>query len=134
MDFGHEVLKMAGALAFVVLMLLVGLAWVRRNFGEVAGQKGEPVMRVMGGLRLGAGKHIMLVEIAGEVLVLGSTNRDLTLLTRIEDEQRIARLRTTTHPMLNTLESWLVAWKARNPNSRANPLPSQVVEDRVEPR
>jgi len=74
------------------------------------------------------------VEIAGEVLVLGSTNRDLTLLTRIEDEQRIARLRTTTHPMLNTLESWLVAWKARNPISRAKRLPSQNVEDRVEPR
>ena len=134
MDFGHEVLKMAGALALVVLILLVSLAWVRRTFGEVAGQTGEPVMRVMGGLRLGAGKHIMLVEIAGEVLVLGSTNRDLTLLTRIEDEQRIARLRTTTHPMLNTLESWLVAWKARNPISRTKPLPSQVVEDRVEPR
>ena len=118
MDFGHEVVKMAGALALIIIMLLAGLAWVRRTFGEVGGQSGEPILRVMGGLRLGAGKQILLVEVAGEVLVLGSTHRDLTLLTRIEEEHRIARLRSMTHPMLNTVEAWMSAWKSKTPHSR----------------
>ena len=131
MDFGHEVVKMAGALALVVVMLLGGLAWVRRTFGEVAGASGEPVMRVMGGLRLGAGKHIMLVEVAGEVLVLGSTNRDLTLLTRIEDEHRIARLRMAAHPLLNPLAAWMEAWKSRPPVSGRKPLSSRMAKESV---
>ena len=133
MDFGHEVVKMAGALALVVVMLLGGLAWVRRTFGEVAGASGEPVMRVMGGLRLGAGKHIMLVEVAGEVLVLGSTNRELTLLTRIEDEHRIARLRTAPHPLLNPFSAWMGGWKSRWSTSHNKPLSSQNAQESIHP-
>ena len=38
MDLTHEALKMAGALALVVMVLLGGLAWVRRTFGELPGQ------------------------------------------------------------------------------------------------
>ena len=133
MDFGHEILKMVGALAFVVVMLLVGLVWVRRTFGEVAGQSGDPVMRVMGGLRLGAGKQIMLVEVAGEVLVLGSTNRDLTLLTRIEDEHRIARLRTAAHPLLNTVDSWIGAWTSKASGSGSSRFPSHSVDESAKP-
>ena len=34
----------------------------------------------------------MLVEVAGEVLVLGSSGRDLTLLTRVTEEARVAKL------------------------------------------
>ncbi|MDR4495556.1 MAG: flagellar biosynthetic protein FliO [Nitrospirales bacterium] len=131
MDFGHEVIKMTGALALVVLLLLGILVWARKTFGETGSASGESVMRVMGGLRLGAGKQIVLVEVAGEVLVLGTTNREMTLLTRIKDEQRIASLRTVTHPVLNTLDSWIATWKSGIRMSRANPTSSQIVKERV---
>jgi flagellar biogenesis protein FliO len=110
MDLTHEALKMAGALALVVVVLLGGLAWVRRTFGEVPGKTGDPVMRILGGLRVGAGKQIMLVEIAGEVLVLGTTARELTLLTTIVDADRIHRLRSIANPVVGRLGVWLGQW------------------------
>ena len=110
MDLTHEALKMAGALALVVVVLLGGLAWVRRTFGEVPGKTGDPVMRILGGLRVGTGKQIMLVEIAGEVLVLGTTARELTLLTTIVDADRIHRLRSIANPVVGRLGVWLGQW------------------------
>ena len=89
MDLAHEALKMAGALALVVVLLLGGLVWVRR---------------------VGAGKQIMLVEIAGEVLVLGTTAREMTLLTTIADADRIHRLRSIANPVVGRLGVWFGQW------------------------
>ncbi len=107
MDFTQEVFKMAGALAVVVIILLAGLAWVRRTFGEIPGNGGEPLMRVLGGLRVGTGKQIMLVDVAGEVLVLGTTAKDMTLLTTITDEERTTRMRGLANPVASRIGSWL---------------------------
>ncbi len=107
MDLTHEALKMAGALALVVLVLLGGLAWVRRTFGESPGNGGEPLMRVLGGLRVGTGKQIMLVDVAGEVLVLGTTAKGLTLLTKITDENRASRVRLLANPIVGRIGTWL---------------------------
>ena len=110
MDLTHEALKMAGALALVILVLLCGLAWVRRTFGEIPGKGGEPLMRVLGGLRVGTGKQIMLVDVAGEVLVLGTTAREMTLLTKITDEERTSRVRSLANPIAGRIGSWVGQW------------------------
>lgn len=110
MDLTHEALKMAGTLALVVVVLLGGLAWVRRTFGELPGKSGDPVMRLLGGLRVGAGKHIMLVEVAGEVLVLGMTAREMTLLTTIADVDRVDRLRSIANPVVERFGAWCGQW------------------------
>ena len=110
MDLTHEALKMAGALAVVVLILLGGLAWVRRTFGETPGIGGEPLMRVLGGLRVGTGKQIMLVDVAGEVLVLGTTAREMTLLTKITDEERTSRMRSLPNPVAGRIGAWFGQW------------------------
>jgi flagellar biogenesis protein FliO len=106
MDLTHEALKMAGALVLVVVVLLGGLAWVRRAFGELPGKSGDPVMRILGGLQVGTGKQIMLVEIAGEILVLGTTAREMMLLTTIVDPDRIHRLRSVANPVVGRLGAW----------------------------
>jgi flagellar biosynthetic protein FliO len=110
MDLTHEALKMAGALAVVVVLLLAGLAWVRRAFGELPGKTGDPVMCVLGGLRVGTGKQIMLVEIAGEILVLGTTQREMTLLTTIADADRIQKLHSIANPVAGRLGMWVGQW------------------------
>ncbi len=96
MDFADQALKMAGALAVVVSLLLGGMFVLKRLMGESQGYLSQSILRMLGGLRLGQGKTIMLVEVAGEVLVLGSTARELTLLTRISDQERVKQLRTTS--------------------------------------
>ncbi len=110
MDLTHEALKMAGTLALVVLVLLGGLAWVRRTFGELPGKSGDPVMRILGGLRVGTGKHIMLVEVAGEVLVLGTSPREMTLLTTVADADRVDRLRSIGSPIAGPFGALLGQW------------------------
>ncbi len=118
MDLTHEALKMAGALAVVIIILLAGLTWVRRTFGEIPGNGGEPLMRVLGGLRVGTGKQIMLVDVAGEVLVLGTTAKDMTLLTTITDEERATRIRGMVNPVASRIGSWL--GRATEPHSEKN--------------
>ncbi len=113
MDFTHEALKMAGALALVVVVLLVGLAWVRRLFGEIPGQEGQAVLQILGGLRLGTGKQIMLIEVAGEILVLGTTPREMTLLTKISDDQRVHQVRSIAPVGVGGMNSWLGQWKTQ---------------------
>ena len=93
MDFTGEAFKMAGSLAIVVVLMLGALVVIKRIMGEGPTGIGGPVMRSLGGLRLGPGKSIVLVEVAGEVLVLGATSKELTLLTRVEDPHRIQQLR-----------------------------------------
>ncbi len=110
MDLTHEALKMAGALALVVLVLLGGLALVRRMFGETSGLGGEPLMRVLGGLRVGAGKQVMVIDVAGEVLVLGTTAREMTLLTKITDQERASRMRSLANPVVGRIGMWLGQW------------------------
>ncbi len=95
MDFTDQALKMAGALSVVVALLLGGGFLVKRLFGEGQCHLRKSMLRLLGGLRLGQGKSIMLVEVAGEVLVLGTTTRDLTLLSRVTDEARIEQLKNS---------------------------------------
>ncbi|MGB0909859.1 MAG: flagellar biosynthetic protein FliO [Nitrospirales bacterium] len=96
MDFADQALKMAGALGVVVTLLLGGTFLLKRFMGENPTHLGQSILRLVGGLRLGQGKAIMLVEVAGEVLVIGSTTRDLTLLTRVTDTARVEQLRETS--------------------------------------
>ncbi|RMH36125.1 MAG: hypothetical protein D6690_06615 [Nitrospirae bacterium] len=97
MDLAAEALKMAGALAGVIAFLLGGAFVVKRMTGDVVGS-GLPRFRVLGTLRLGPGKGIFLVEVAGEVLVLGTTSRDVTVLTRVQDAERVEQLRAIGSP------------------------------------
>ena len=121
MDFLQEALKMAGALALVILLLLAGLTWVRRTFGRLGDQEGNSVLRVLGGLRVGTGKQIMLVEVGDEVLVLGTTARDMTLLTRIVDKTQVARLQSLAHPFANKLDNLVGGWKWGNLSLKGSP-------------
>ena len=96
---------MAGAL-IAVLFLMGGAALVVKRFlGDQRAIGGGPALRLMGGLRLGPGKSVVLVELAGEVLVLGNTAKELTLLTRVDDPHRIEQLRPGTGLGLPSL-SW----------------------------
>ena len=106
MDFADEALKMAGALAMVVALLLGGLVVLKRFIGDSQGGTGSPLIRMLGGLRLGQGKTIMLVEVAGEILVLGTTPRNLTLLTCVDDIERVKQLRTLPERTFSRLGSW----------------------------
>ena len=116
MDFADQALKMAGALSAVVALLLGGVFLLKRFLGEGQCHLGKSMLRLMGGLRLGQGKSIMLVEVAGEVLVLGTTTRDVTLLTRVTDEDRVEQLRRSPINGMTRLGMFPnIPWKTEEP-------------------
>lgn len=103
MDFTTEAIKMTGALLTVLILMGAAAILVKRFLGDQRGIGGGPALRLLGGLRLGPGKSVILVELAGEVLVLGSTAKDLTLLSRVEDPHRIEQLRPGAGLSLSSL-------------------------------
>jgi len=113
MDFAAEALKMTGALVTVLVLMGGAAILVKRFVGDQRGIGGAPALRLMGGLRLGPGKSVILVELAGEVLVLGSTAKELTLLTRVEDPHRIEQLRPGAGLRLPSLAWSTVFMKAK---------------------
>ena len=77
-------------------------------------------MRVLGGLRVGTGKQIMLVDVAGEVLVLGTTAREMILLTKITDEDRTSRVRSLANPVVGRIGAWVGQWSQSSSSSEKN--------------
>jgi len=127
MDLADQALKMAGAFTLVITLLLGGMYVLKRVMGESTGYLSKSMLRLLGGLRLGQGKAIMVVEVAGEVLVLGTTARDMTLLTRVTNKEQIEQLRTTSaNPIAGLGLSPFSLWKRDDSESSARQEDSET--------
>ncbi len=86
-------LKMLSMLALVLgLMFLLFYGFKKFVLKGTAFGRYDRWVRVLGTSFLGPKKSIALVEVAGEVLVLGIANDNISLLSRIDDEDKIERL------------------------------------------
>ncbi len=86
--------KIYGTL-FVVLALLFIIVYFVKNyfFKGITALHGEKLVDVIATNHIGAKKAISLVEVAGELIVLGISNNHISMLTRIEDEETIKKLK-----------------------------------------
>jgi flagellar biosynthetic protein FliO len=89
--------KMIGALALVVGIVLA-LAWVAQKymgkFNAAFGSGG--VVKVLTTSSIGVKKQIAVVDVAGEILVLGISGESITMLTTIDNMESADRLRRIT--------------------------------------
>ena len=86
-------LRMFAALALILGGLLVVLYYAKRKFkSKETGSNGKAI-RVLGNTYIGMKKHISLVEVPGAILVLGITNDNISLLTKVEDDAIVEKLR-----------------------------------------
>jgi len=93
MEMWETVVRMVSALG-VVLALMFGLlalvkSSVGRRFLPVAG---DPLVNILGSGSLGSRKHVLVVAVAGEVLILGTTATDLVPLGKVTDPEQVKRL------------------------------------------
>ena len=93
MEIWESVVRMVSALG-VVLALILGLLAVARS---AVGRRflpvsGPPLVKILGSGPLGSRKHVMVVAVAGEVLILGTTANDLVPLGKIADPDVAKRL------------------------------------------
>jgi len=78
------------ALMFFVFYLFKKFVLKNTIFGG-----GEKIIRVLGTGFLGPKKNIVLVEVAGEILVLGTSNDNISLLTHIQDKEKIEKIKAS---------------------------------------
>ena len=74
--YGGLVLSLLG-----VLGVFIGLAWLARRFLPVAG--GQGMLKVVASLSVGARERVVVIELAGERLVLGVGGGQVNLLARL---------------------------------------------------
>ncbi len=93
-DLFMTAIKMLTALGIILGGLLILFYFIRRKFkGEVPGSKGK-LIKVLGNSYIGVKKYISLVEVPGEILVLGITSDNICLLTKIEDKHILDEFKT----------------------------------------
>ncbi|MGV7221896.1 MAG: FliO/MopB family protein [Nitrospinales bacterium] len=112
----------------VVLGILFSVFYLFKKFvwkNSVFSGPDKPVNVLSTGY-LGPKKSIALVEVAGEVLVLGIANDNISLLSNIKDANKVERIK---HPEKPTKLSSIVV-KKKNPNISEN----KFSEEKEEPK
>ncbi len=91
---GSSVVKVVSALAIVLsLVLLTGWA-ARKYLGSVDGRLGsKDDVKVLSNHFIGVKKNVTIIEVAGEILVLGVTNSNINLLAKYDDPEKIEQIR-----------------------------------------
>lgn len=77
--------------AFVVAMAYLASRYLGGRFARAAEAEGG---RILTQLPVGPNRCVMVVELAGQVYVLGVTEHSISLIGEIEDEDEIERLRS----------------------------------------
>jgi flagellar protein FliO/FliZ len=90
-------LKMISMFAVVLgLMFLIFFGFKKYVLKNTAFGGGNKLVNVLGTWFLGPKKNIALVEVAGEVLVLGMSQENITLLSSIIDEEKIEEIKSAS--------------------------------------
>ncbi len=92
-DMLTTAIKMVAALGVVLGGLFVVYYFTRRmtRFNSVGTR--DKLIRVLANKFIGVKKNICMVEVPGSVLILGITNDRITLLSEIDDDAVLERIR-----------------------------------------
>jgi flagellar protein FliO/FliZ len=92
-DLISTALKMLGSLAIVLGGMFVTFYFLKRLLNKKVAGSGDKLIRVLENTYIGVKKNISLVEVPGALLVIGITNDNISLLSKIEDEDILNGLR-----------------------------------------
>lgn len=92
-SLGKTLLSMISGL-LVVMGLIGAVVWaIRRFMGKnFPGMKGGSAIRLLASKPLGPRQAVLLIEVGGEVYLLGQTESEINLISKIESEGAIDRL------------------------------------------
>ena len=92
-DMLATALKMVAALGVVLGGLFVVYYFTRRMTRSHGAGTRDKLIRILANKFIGVKKNICMVEVPGSVLILGITNDRITLLSQIDDEAVLERIR-----------------------------------------
>ncbi|GEM_PF-460291 len=115
---GKMVSSLALVLGIMFLVFTLFKKFVLKN-GLMGGN--TQTIKVIGTGIIGPRKSVSLVEVAGEILVLGISNDNISLLSKVEDEEKIEELKTAPNATISS------AWKNVK---KEKPKPIAVVPEK----
>lgn len=93
MELWDMVVRMASSLALVVAMMLVLASAAKRLLGNrLSSPPSGALVQILGSGDLGPRKSVSLVSVAGELLIVGTTQTDIVPLGRVSDAEQIKRV------------------------------------------
>ena len=93
MEVWESLIRMVSALGVVLILMLACAYLFRRLQGSGKFSSGSaPLVKILGSGYVGSRTNIVVVNVAGEILILGTTADSLVPLGRITDTERINRL------------------------------------------
>ncbi len=88
------VIKLVSALAVVIGIMVISLSMAKKVLRRTEGRReGADVIKILSVRYVGPKTSIMVLDIAGKVLVVGLSPHNCSLLTTIDEQQSIDRLR-----------------------------------------
>lgn len=94
--YTYLLVKSVITLTFVLGLLgvsLYALKYYMKGTGKGAGARGKNPVRVLNTFVLGQRKNLTIVEVAGEVFVLGITPGSVSFLTKLENNESVEELK-----------------------------------------
>ena len=101
------VFRMLAALGIVLGGLLVIVYFMKRFLKRDVGGAKETLIKVIDSQYIGIKKNISLVEIPGSILVVGVSNDNISLLTKIEDNAVLDVLRKDNRRIAPSFSDYL---------------------------
>jgi len=92
-DIASTAMQMLTALGVVLGGLIVVFYFMKRFLKRDIGGSKEQLIKVIASQYIGIKKNISIVEIPGSILVVGVSNDNISLLTKIEDKVVLDDLR-----------------------------------------
>ena len=93
MEMWESVIRMVSSLGVVLALILGLLALTRSRIAQRFLPAGSAqLVKILGSGPLGSRKHVMVVAVAGDVLILGTTATDLVPLGKVTDPELVQRL------------------------------------------
>ena len=92
-DIVSTAFQMLAALGIVLGGLLLVFYFMKRFLKRDVGGSKEQLIKVIASQYIGIKKNISLIEIPGSILVVGVSNDNISLLTKIEDKVVLDALR-----------------------------------------
>ncbi len=93
-SMGEAFVKIGSALAVVLALILVISFGAKKYLGALEGGFGtKRQLKVLSSHFIGVKKNVTIIEVAGEVLVLGVTNNNINLLARYTEPEKIEELK-----------------------------------------
>lgn len=88
-----SIIRMLSSLAIVVGLLLLGAYIFKKKMLDKGGLNRGGLIKVIDRSYIDLKKGIAIVDVAGEMIVVGLSGDNITMLTKIEDEAALARVR-----------------------------------------